>query len=297
MLSTKNTGLSIIIPIYNEEDSINSTILQISDVIAFSKNIEVILVNDGSTDKTEKILTDIENNNNQVSIIVLHHQQNQGYGSSLKTGIRAAQYEHIAITDADGTYPNNRIMEFYNLAVEKDLGMLVGARLGDNVQIPLIRRPAKWLLNKFANYLTGNEILDLNSGFRIMKKEILNKYIKLLPDGFSFTTTITLVMMTNSYNVEYETINYLARSGKSKIRPIYDTLNFFQLIIRTILYFNPLKIFIPLSLLLLIVGLCFLGIRMYNGGGYGVISTIIIIGSVQIFVAGMLAELINKKLQ
>ena len=115
-----------------------------------------------------------------------------------------------------------------------------------------------------------------------MKKEILLKYFNILPDGFSFTTTITLAMLTNNYTVHYEKIDYFHRIGKSKIKPIQDTLNFIILILRTILLFNPLKIFIPLSLILFLIGILLMIYRFYIGSEYGVIATVLLVGSLQI---------------
>ena len=182
-------GLSILVPIYNEKESVKLTI---EEIINFSEttsdSFEIILINDGSTDNTEEILLKIKNDNKQVDIIIINNNGNFGYGYSLKKGTQAASFNYIAITDADGTYPNNRIMEFYNMVIQNDLDMLVGARIGKNTNIPFIRKPAKWLLNIIANYLTGEKIPDLNSGFRIIKKEIVKKFIHILPDGFSITT-------------------------------------------------------------------------------------------------------------
>ena len=206
-------------------------------------------------------------------------------------------YSHIAITDADETYPNHRIPEFYKFINERDLDMVVGARVGKMAKIPLIRKPAKWFLNKLANYLAEYEIPDLNSGLRVMKKETVKKYLNILPEGFSFTTTITLAMLTNGYRVQFEPIEYFHRSGSSKIRPIYDTLNFIQLIIRTILLFRPLKIFLPLSLLMLLTGFVLILYRVLVGESFGVTATVIFVGSIQILAIGMLADLIDRRME
>lgn len=288
-------GLSIIIPVYNEQKGIESTIYGIKKVIeGIHFNMEIIFVNDGSSDNTTKLLKD--GVKNQKKIRVIAHDQNQGYGAALKTGIRNSKYEYIAITDADETYPNDRIPEFYETILKKELDMIVGARVTKNVKIPIIRKPAKWILNKLANYLAEYDIPDLNSGLRIMKKETLLKFINILPQGFSFTTTITLAMLTNGYRVRYEPINYFHRAGSSKIRPIYDTLNFIQLIIRTVLLFRPLKVFLPISSIMFGIGIFLIIYRLVVGEEFGVTATVIFVGAIQLLAIGMLADLIDRRM-
>jgi len=137
--------------------------------------------------------------------------------------------------------------------------MVVGARTGNKVHIPLIRKPAKWLIGKLANFLTEVKIPDLNSGLRIMRKEMVLKYMNILPSGFSFTLTITMAALTNDYRVKYIHIDYLKRVGSSKISPIKDMLNFLTLLVRTSLYFNPMKIFMLFSLILFLLAFALLG--------------------------------------
>ena len=159
----------------------------------------------------------------------------------------------VVITDSDGTYPNDRIPEL--AAMMTDWDMVVGARTGDEVRVPLVRRPAKWALNMLANVLVETRIPDLNSGLRVFRREVVLRFLPILPNGFSFTTTITLAMLSEGYRVTFVPIDYYARQGRSKIRPVYDTLNFLQLIVRTVLYFNPLRVFLPLSLFFFGAGL------------------------------------------
>ena len=284
-------SVSIVIPAYNEEEGILGTINGVVEAIKpLGIEYELIVVNDGSTDKTAKI---VENKN----IKIINHKENKGYGASIKTGIRCSQYENILIIDADGTYPNDRIPELARICEKDNFDMVVGARVGGNVKIPLIRKPAKWFITKLASYLTGTKIPDLNSGLRVIKKEVVEKYMNILPDGFSFTSTITLAMLTNGYSVKYVPIDYFKREGKSKIKPIQDTLNFIQLIIRTILYFNPLKVFVPLSLFLVLVAfLVLLGSWILTGKAMDVTFGVILMTAVMVTVIGMLADLIDKRL-
>ena len=239
-----NKLVSVNIVVYNGARFIADAIQSI--INQTYTDFELIIVDDGSTDKTiEKV--------SSTNAKLIEHQQNRGYGAALKTGIKASIYDQIAIIDADGTYPVNYIVELINN--KKDYDMVVGARTGKNVSIPLIRRPAKWALNKLANFLTNYKIPDLNSGLRLFKKNSLLKFLHILPDGFSFTTTITIAMITNNLNVKYISIDYDKRIGKSKIRPIYDTLNFISLITRMVLYFKPLRVLMPIGLTLLTIDL------------------------------------------
>ena len=281
---------SIIIPAYNEEGGIASVILAIKKKMKeVDYRYEIIVVDDGSSDNTAIIARGME-------VRVLRHASNRGYGAALKTGIRQARYDIIVITDADGTYPIDMLPILVQAIEEYD--MVVGARIGEHVKIPYIRRFVKWILRKIANYLTGTRIPDLNSGFRVFKKKTALKFFNVLPSGFSFTTTITLAMLTNDYQVCYLPINYYERVGISKIRPIHDTSQFLMLIFRTIMYFNPLKIFFPIGggLLLLALGV-FLYSFFWKDRLLDTTVTIISMTAVQVLVIGMLADLINKRNQ
>ncbi len=292
--TVKEIDLTIVIPVYNEKEGIEKTIQHLDQIKRDADfDMEIILVNDGSDDGTEEILGKLSSGDYRV----INHPKNRGYGAALKTGINVAKSCYIAITDADGTYPNERIPKFFHEMLDKNLDMLVGARTGANVKIPLIRKPAKWVLNVLANYLTNVKIPDINSGLRIMRKSVVERFINILPDGFSFTTTITLAMLTNGYAVKYIPIDYNTREGKSKIRPIYDTLNFLQLIIRTVLYFDPLKIFVPLSGFFLGTSALMVLYRLFISKAFGVTSIIFFICGIQLLGLGMIADLIDKRLK
>lgn len=279
-------NLSIIIPAYNEEEGISSVLDETIKIMEQSSiNYEIIVVNDGSTDETAKIA-------GNKSVRLINHQINKGYGAALKTGIRKAKYPLICITDADGTYSPQYIPKLIKQIDDTD--MIVGSRTGSNVAVPLMRKPAKWILNSLANYLTGIKIPDLNSGLRIFSKEVINLFSPICPNGFSFTTTITLALLTNNYSVSFIPINYEHRIGKSKIRPIRDSINFFNLIIRTIIYFAPLKIFMPISLALALVGIGLLGYRAIIGGGLAVTIVVVFLAALQIATVGLLADMISK---
>ena len=281
--------VSIIIPAYNEEEGIGDVLKQIQE-LDLNEESEIIVVNDGSTDATIEAIKEISN-----EVKIVSHETNLGYGAALKAGIRRANNDIVVITDADGTYPTEEIPRLVEII--KNYDMVVGARTGENVNIPIIRRPAKWVLNKLANYLTGRKIPDINSGLRVMRKEIVESFVPLLPDGFSFTMTITLAMLTNGARVKYVPINYNRRSGKSKIRPIQDTFNFFQLIVRTVLYFDPLKIFLPVGFFFIGVSFLLILYRFFIARAFGVTATVLFVCGIQVLAIGMIADLIDKRLK
>jgi glycosyltransferase involved in cell wall biosynthesis len=285
-------GVSIVIPAYNEQEGIELVLQQLTDIQRDSdRSIEIVVVDDGSQDQTVAIAENYD------GVRVLRHTCNRGYGAALKTGVRHSRYDLIVITDADGTYPNERIPELVDAICERNLDMVVAARVGENVSIPLLRRPAKWMLGKLATYVADTPIPDLNSGLRVFSRAAMMSFFGMLPEGFSFTTTITLAMLTNGYLVDYIPIDYHVRIGNSKIRPVRDTLNFLQLVFRIALYFAPLKIFLPLSGVILLLGLVWAATSAIVLGRLADASAaVIIMSAVQIGVLGLLAELMNRRL-
>ena len=165
------------------------------------------------------------------------------------------------------------------------------------MSIPILRRPAKWAIGRLGNFVAGASIADLNSGLRVFRRDVALRLFSMLSDRFSFTTTITLAMLTNGYLVGYVPIDYYARIGRSKIRPIRDTLNFVQLALRIGLYFAPLKIFLPISLFLLLLAVAWAFFSKFVLGQLADVSTLVIaMTGFQVAVIGMLAELINQRL-
>ena len=276
--------ITLLIPAYNEENGIGPVL---ESVKKLGLPGEILVVDDGSTDRTFEVAR-------ASGVEVIRHDVNRGYGQALKSGILASQYDIIVITDADGTYPNEEIRNLLSHIRNHD--MVVGARIGENVKIPLMRKPAKKFLNILANYLAGVEIPDLNSGLRAFRKDVARQFFPILPSGFSFTTTITLAMLSNGYRVKYLPINYHQREGRSKIHPIRDTLGFTSLIVRTTLYFNPLKVFMPLAGIVALSAILLLVFSKLVLHRVMDISVIVLLSAaLQIAVIGLLADLIDKR--
>ena len=286
-------GVTVVVPAYNEENGIEGVIDRLSG-LELGVPLEVLVVNDGSTDRTGTVLEELKVR--YPALRVVAHPRNRGYGAALKTGFAKAKTEVVVITDADGTYPEDRIIDLL-ACIDAGADMAIGARVGADVHIPLIRRPAKAALRQLASYLAGSNIPDLNSGLRAFRREFVLEYRPILPDGFSFTTTITLAAMTNGHPVDYVKINYAHRSGSSKIRPIRDTLGFTALIIRTVLYFNPLKVFYPVTMVLMLILLVFLGHDLFfeEPPNLGDKTVFAFVAVVQVLSVGLLADLIEKK--
>ena len=239
-------AVSVILPAFNEGAHIAAQITAIRATMDRTAwDYEILVVDDGSTDGTGR-------NAAAEGVRVLRNHRNRGYGAALKRGIVASQFDWILIIDADGTYPSSALPLLLEHATGNE--MVIGARTGAIARVPLGRRLPKWFLGRLASYLTGQELPDLNSGLRLMRKQLVESYLHLLPSGFSFTTTITLAAACNDHDFVYVSIDYHARLGKSKIRPRH-AYNFLVLILRTVIYFNPLKIFIPIGLILACLGL------------------------------------------
>jgi glycosyltransferase involved in cell wall biosynthesis len=234
----------VVIPAFNEEGAIAETLRSIEEATAQLPAVEVVVVDDGSTDRTAERAV-------AAGARVISLPENRGYGAAIKAGIAETRGGTIVIIDADGTYPASAIPELLSYAAMYD--MVVGARVGADVAIPMVRRPAKWLLGWLASFLAGRKIPDLNSGLRVMRRDVVERFEHLLPSGFSFTTTITLAVLCSDGHVKYHPIDYFERVGESKIRPKH-AFEFLMLVLRTVVYFNPLKVFLPLGGIFLVMG-------------------------------------------
>ncbi|MGL5941709.1 MAG: glycosyltransferase family 2 protein [Waterburya sp.] len=283
-----NPAVSIVIPVYNEEKMIAATVDHLHQILQSSNyQYEIIVINDGSTDSTAEVLAVVNN------IYLVEHNRNRGYGAALKTGIRLARYPFIVITDADGTYPNERIPDLLSLATRAD--MVVGARIGQNVTYSRLRQIPKWFLVRFAQWVTKTKIPDLNSGLRVFHRDLIIKFLPILPNTFSFTTTITIAMLTNNYLVHYEPIDYYHRVGNSKIKPIRDTLGFVQLILRMGVYFAPLRIFLPVAGLFFIGCLITLFQDLFIRRDLTEATLILFVAAIQFGMFALLADMIDRR--
>lgn len=290
--------LALVIPAYNEAGAILGVLEQLTTTLEKDGllDTEVIVVDDGSTDGTNRILNDLAANQEKLQLRIVTRAVNCGYGAALKAGIEASNAEWICITDADGTYPNDRIVDLMRVMTETKSDMVVGARVGNNVKSPLIRKPAKWVINRMVDYIASQRVPDFNSGLRIFKRDLALRFAPLLPDGFSFTTTITLGMLINGYRVEFVPIDYHPRVGSSKIAPIRDTARFIRMVAITGLYFAPLRIFLPFSGFLFAVAVLWGTLSRILFGQIADLTTLVIaMTALQIGALGLLAELINRR--
>ncbi|MFH1444980.1 MAG: glycosyltransferase family 2 protein [Nanoarchaeota archaeon] len=276
--------ISVIVPAYNEEESVENVMNRIKNTMDSTKEkYEILVIDDGSKDRTAEILEKLK------FVSIIKHPYNKGYGAALKTGIRNAKGDWILITDADGTYPVEDIPKLMEHTHNHD--MIVGARTGLNVHIPATRRPAKFMLAKMANYIAGNNIPDLNSGLRIFKKDLALRFFHIFPSGFSFTSTITLASFCNDYSVKYVPINYEKRKGKSKMKAS-DFFGFNKLFLKMMMYFDPMKIFIPASAIVGAIGITSLLFDIIVYQNIADLSVFLILAALQIGLIGLVADLV-----
>ena len=238
-------GVTIVMPAHNEEEGIGSTVRELRGVMdGVGEEYELLVVNDASTDDTAELAA-------EAGAEVVSLPRNLGYGGALKAGIDRATYDTIVIIDADGTYPPEFVPTL--LEFSRDFEMVVGARVGRKANIPWVRKIPKWFLGRLAEYLAGQRIPDLNSGLRVVRRGLVRRFEHLLPSGFSFTTTLTLAALSTDTPIHYHPIDYRPRLGDSKVRP-FHAFDFLMLILRTVVFFNPLKVFLPVGGILFLAG-------------------------------------------
>lgn len=242
-------SISIVIPAFNEENAVAATVEAVRGAFEQSDHEhEIIVVDDCSTDRTKARAA-------EAGAIVITHPKNAGYGNALLTGIRNAQHAWIGIADADGTYPVEELPSMLGEADERDLDMLVGARQGKHYRGGVIKSWARTAFRFVSEFTVGQRIPDINSGLRVMRRDMLLRFAPLLSGGFSFTTTITIIAFLTHHFVEYRPIAYRPRIDPSHVKPVRDTVRAAQIIVMTILFFNPIKLFILQSIVLLLLGI------------------------------------------
>lgn len=274
--------LTIVIPAFNEERAIGKVLESVkarcSDFVR-----EIIVVDDGSSDATNVIAE-------KAGAYVIRHKKNMGYGASLKTGIRYAQTEFVLTMDSDGQHRAEDVLRLWEIADGND--MVVGQR-ANLIHSPLWRMPGKWLLWLMTSYLTRCRIPDLNSGFRLFRRDAVLKYLHLCPSGFSFSTTITMALLSQGYAVKYVPIQIKKRIGKSMVSFTtgMDTL---ILILRIAALFNPLRVFVPLSIVIGTVGILWGLPYVFAAQGISIGSMLAIVTSILLFGLGLLCDQISQ---
>ena len=232
--------VSIVIPAYEEEDGIGKVIEAVQAVMRETPyRYEILVVDDGSRDRTADVAR-------AHGVRVCQHRANYGSGAARKTGILEAHGALIVMLDADGTYPADAIPHL--LAHLPAYDQVIGARQREQATHRMLRTMAKTLIRCMASYLVGQPIPDLNSGLRAFKKEVMLRYMYLVPDGFSCVSTMSLAFLANKHPVAYVPIAYFARVGRSKFHPIKDTYHYILTVIRVVTYFHPLHVFIPVNI-------------------------------------------------
>ena len=246
--------VSIVLPCYNERDHVTIEVERICKVMdASGYTYELLALDDASSDDTLARLQEIAPNHPHVRVV--HFRRNGGSGTTRRIGTKQARGEIVVWSDADMSYPNDRIPDLVRALDEDDtIDQVVGARTHEEGSHKILRVPAKWAIRKIAEWLAGVPIPDLNSGLRAFRREVALPYLRLLPPGFSCTTTITLAFISNQHDVRFMPIDYFKRAGKSKFHFVKDAYRYILQVLRMIMYFNPLKVLMPPALTLIGLG-------------------------------------------
>ncbi|MGA1361868.1 MAG: glycosyltransferase family 2 protein [Ilumatobacteraceae bacterium] len=280
--------VSVVLPVYNEKGHLRAEIDRIRAALEASRHsFEIIVVDDGSNDGSERELPGI------AGITLSTHRKNLGSGAARRTGTTAARGRVVVWTDVDMTYPNDRIPE---LVDEMDgYDHIVGWRQTEEGTLKLLRTPAKWLIRKLASFLSETDIKDLNSGLRAFRRDVAMQYVHELPKGFSCVTTLTMSFLGNGYSVGFMPIDYFPRAGRSKFHWLRDTRRYILQVIRMTLSYNPLKVFLPVGLLLLGLGFVKLGFDWAERDFRLAANTLLIFfAALQVITVGLLADLVVR---
>lgn len=280
--------ISVVLPVYNEKGHLRAEIDRIRAALEASRySFELIVVDDGSSDGSEKELPNIP------GITLITHGKNQGSGAARRTGTTAARGRVVVWTDVDMTYPNNLIPELVDAMAGFD--HIVGWRQTEEGTLKWLRTPAKWVIRKLASFLSETDIKDLNSGLRAFRRDVAMQYVHELPKGFSCVTTLTMSFLGNGYSVGFFPIEYFPRAGRSKFHWLKDTRRYILQVIRMTLSYNPLKVFLPLGLTLLLLGFVKLGTDWAQRDFRLAANTLLIFfAALQVITVGLLADLVVR---
>jgi glycosyltransferase involved in cell wall biosynthesis len=246
--------VTVVLPAYNEQDHVLAEVERICGALDASPfTYEVLAIDDASTDGTLAVLREAEARFPHVQVVAF--RRNGGSGTARRIGTQMARGQIVVWTDADLTYPNERIPELVTLLRDDpSYDQVVGARTTEEGTHKILRVPAKWLIRKVAERLTNQRIPDLNSGLRAFRREVALPYLRLLPPGFSCVTTITLAFLSNQHDVKYVDISYAKRAGQSKFHFVRDAYRYILQVLRMVMYFDPLKVLMPPALWLVAIG-------------------------------------------
>lgn len=282
----KSYKFSLVVPAYNEEKSIGETIDGL--VKQFGERAEIIVINDGSTDRTAEICA------GKPGVRLIEHKRNFGYGAALKTGTMEATSDWVCFFDADGQHNPADVNRLLDVIVKGGVDMVVGSR-GISAFKHLVRAPGKLVIHAVAQLLTQRKIPDVNSGLRLIKRNVLVRYLHLLPDGFSASTTTTMIMMSRRYAVHYIPIIPRRRAGKSQVKQVRDGLATLMLLLRLVTLFNPMRFFMPISVLLFGVGMVYGSYKLVQTGTGLSTGSLLIIGmSIIAFFFGLLCDQVSQ---
>ena len=270
--------ISIVLPAKNESGAIGLTVDQILKLRIVD---EVIVVNDGSTDNTKDVAE-------QAGAKVVSHPYSKGNGAAIKTGARAAIGDVIVFMDADGQHDPQDIPKLLQ-KIDQGYDLVVGARQKGS-QASMGRGVANSLYNKLATYMTEHSVEDLTSGFRAVRADKFKEFLYLLPNGFSYPTTSTMAFFRAGYSVTYIPIHAAKRTGKSHIHPLKDGIRFFLIIFKIATLFSPLKMFLPIAVLLFLMATGWYGYTLYEYHRFTNMSALLYTGSVMIFLMGLISE-------
>jgi glycosyltransferase involved in cell wall biosynthesis len=286
-LDTTELDVSVVLPVYNEVGHLAQEVKRIRAALERSgRTFEIIVIDDGSDDGSGEALEAMD------GIRLIRFNTNRGSGASRRAGTRAARGRAVVWTDCDMTYPNEDIPELVD-ALDEGWDQVVGARTSEQGTMRALRVPVKWLIRKLACYLTDTKIPDLNSGLRAFRRDVALQFLYLLPAGFSCVTTITMAFLANGYSVRYVPIDYAPRSGSSKFHWWADTRRYLLQVVRMILLYNPLRVFGPTAVALLLIGVGKIIYDLETKHGRIATNTIVVLIAAGIVVMiGLMADLL-----